>query len=176
MSRLLLGGLLTVAGILGWTSSGQAQVFVRAPFVRVFVGGPGGPGVGVRAPFVNLWIPNAVYPPSVMYVPPPPPGARLAPPPDTVPPGAEISPQPRTAQTSPMTLDQFANSFQARPGSYKVTIVNPVNKTPTNVNFTLPEGTPRRVVLRRDEIVFNYGRLHFVRIEFDADGAIVTAR
>jgi len=43
-------------------SAADAQVYVRAPFVRV---GVGGPGVSVRAPFVNLFIPNnqpAYYP------------------------------------------------------------------------------------------------------------------
>ena len=75
-----------------------------------------------------------------------------------------------------MTLDQFAKSFQARPGTYQVTIINPVSRTPANVSFTLPEGSPRRVIVRRDQIVFNYGRLHFVRIDFDEDGAIVTSR
>jgi hypothetical protein len=174
MRQFLLGTALTLTGILGWTSSSEAQVFVRAPFVRVFVGGP---GVGVRAPFVNLWIPNINYPPSVMYVPPPPPAGRVAPPLEEVPQNnAEIAPQPRPAQASPMTLDQFAKSFQARPGNYQVTLINPVTKTPTNVSFTLPEGSPRRVAVRRDQIVFNYGRLHFVRIDFDADGAIVTSR
>jgi hypothetical protein len=172
MRHFFLGGVLAVGGILGWTSSSDAQVFVRAPFVRVFVGGP---GVGVRAPFVNLWLPNATYPPSVMYVPPPPPPpGKVAPPVDV--PGAELSPTPRPTQASPMTLDQFSKSFQARPGNHQVTIINPVTKTPTNVSFTLPEGTPRRVVVRRDQIVFNYGRLHFVRIDFDADGAMVTSR
>src|SRR5580700_4915812 len=136
MRRLLLGGVLSLAGILGWTSSSQAQVFVRAPFVRVFVGGP---GVGVRAPFVNLWIPNMNYPPSVMYVPPPP-GGLVAPPADVIPPNAELSPQPRPAPASPMTLDQFAKSFQPRAGTYQVTLINPVNRTPANVSFTLPEG------------------------------------
>jgi hypothetical protein len=174
MKRLLLGGSLTLASILGWTGSSEAQVFVRAPFVRVFAGGPGGPGVGVRAPFVNLWFPNINYPPSVMYVPP---SQRLvAPPADVIPPNAELSPQPRPAQASPMTLDQFAKSFQPRPGIHQVTIINPLNKTPTSVSFTLPEGSPRRVVVRRDQIVFNYGRLRFVRIDFDQDGAIVTSR
>jgi hypothetical protein len=170
MRSFFLGGTLALAGILGWTSSGEAQVFVRAPFVRVFVGGP---GVGVRAPFVNLWLPNAAYPPSVMYVPP---GGKVAPPLDAPQGYGEVGPQPRPAQGSPMTLDQFSRTFQPRPGNYQMTIINPITKTPTNVNFTLPEGTPRRFVVRRDQIVFNYGRLRFVRIDFDKDGAIVTSR
>lgn len=45
-----------VAALLWFGTAGvaQAQVWVRAPFVRVGVG----PGVYVRAPFVNLYIPT----------------------------------------------------------------------------------------------------------------------
>jgi hypothetical protein len=175
MRHFITVGLLTVAGLLGWTIPTQAQVFVRAPFVRVYVGGPYGPGVGVRAPFVNLWVPNTRIPPSVMYVPPPPPGTVQAPAAKLAPP-AEEAPSPRSTKQNPLTLDQFAKSFQPRPGNYDVTLINPVTKTPTAVRFTLPEGTPRRFDVWQDRVTFNYGRRHFVRIDFDEDGAIVTSR
>jgi hypothetical protein len=46
----------------------------------------------------------------------------------------------------------------------------------TPVQFTLPSGAPRRVLLRPNEIEFDYGIRRFVRIGFDEDGAIVTSR
>src|SRR5437868_14812968 len=139
MLRLSAIGLLSLAGLMGLASPGNAQVFVRAPFVRVFVGGPGGPGVGVRAPFVNIWVPNRYYyPPSVMYLPPPPPPVTQAPSAESQPsvpsvqpspqsapriaPEAEVPPAPRSTQDNPMTLDQFAKAFQPRAGNYDVTL------------------------------------------------------
>ena len=47
---------------------------------------------------------------------------------------------------------------------------------PTTVRFCLPEGTPRRVIVKRDSIEFVYGLRQWVRIEFDRDGATVTSR
>ena len=189
MKRNLALLALTVVGVFGLASSAQAQVFVRAPFVRVQVGG----GVYVRAPFVNLWVPPPVYysapgyyygAPNV-YVPPmprvvesPPPSGepqpQVAPPLQPAPNNDNTLPQPTKAKVP--TLDQFANTFQAKGGNYEVSIVNPVTKQPTTVRFTLPEGTPRRVQVRRNEIEFDYGIRHFVRIEFDSDGAMVTSR
>src|SRR5437588_10613408 len=74
MKRNLTFVALALVVGLGVASSAEAQVFVRAPFVRVQVGG----GVWVRAPFVNLWVPPgpAYYGPRVyagppaVYVPP----------------------------------------------------------------------------------------------------------
>jgi hypothetical protein len=159
------------------TSTAQAQVFVRAPFVRVFVG----PGVYVRAPFVNINIPPRPYvivPPSDAYIPAP--NAYVAPQPRIAPkesaPEDNVPDAPKSLVENPLTLQAFAKSFQAKEGSYQVKIVNPVTKTPTTVRFSLPEGSPRRVTLRENEIEFHYGLRHFVRIQFDEDGAIVTSR
>src|SRR5713101_2531742 len=63
MLRFITFGLLALVGLVAGASPGQGQVFVRAPFVKVFVG----PGVNVRAPFVNVWIPPG--PPSVLVEP-----------------------------------------------------------------------------------------------------------
>jgi len=169
MVRFITVGLVALAGVLGGTGPSQGQVFVRAPFVRVVVGGPGGSGVGVRAPFVNLWIPSRNYPQSVMYVPPPPPE----------PPVAHVwpeTPPPQATGETPLTLGQFAESFQAQSGRHKVTLINPVTNSPTPVAFTLPEGTPRRVAVNKERITFVYGFRHWVRIKFDKDGAIVSSR
>jgi hypothetical protein len=177
-------GALTLACLLGLESAGQAQVFVRAPFVRVFVG----PGVYVRAPFVNLAIPGPppvyVVPPPSQYVPPP--GTAVPPanqahqgtqvPQQTAPPPEADLPAPAPKALNHPTLEDFAKNFQAREGSYNVTIINPVTKAPTAVRFSLPEGQPRRVVVRQNEIEFHYGLRRFVRIQFDADGAVITSR
>jgi hypothetical protein len=190
--------LMTLAVVLGLAvaSAAEAQVFVRAPFVRVQVGG----GVYVRAPFVNLWLPPPpvyvgppayIAPPNV-YVPPmprvvesPAPPANEPPPlPNTPPPVPNTPavpnndngpPQPAKAAQVP-TLEQFAKSFQPKGGRYEVSILNPVTNQATPVRFTLPEGNPRRVDLRRNEIEFYYGIRRFVRIEFDNEGAMVTSR
>src|SRR5947209_3809312 len=62
MRRRLSIMAVTMVAVLGLASVAEAQVFVRAPFVRVQVGG----GVYVRAPFVNLWVP----PPPFYYAQP----------------------------------------------------------------------------------------------------------
>ena len=169
MLRFISVGLVALAVVLGRTGPSLGQVVVRAPFVRVVVGGPGCSGVGVRAPFVNLWIPRRNQPQTVMYVPPPAPEPRAA---DL---RRETAPT-QPAGENPLTLAQFAESFQAQSGSYKVTLVNPVTDSPTSVAFTLPEGTPRRVAVNKERINFIYGLRHWVRIDFDKDGAIVTSR
>jgi hypothetical protein len=212
MKRTLILGAAVLAGLFGWISATQAQVFVRAPFVRVQVGN----GVYVRAPFVNLYIPSTgqvVYdpyapPPPNYAVPPqpasPPAGSQLLPPPRPVsnpqplptpqpvpapavqdpnappPPLPAVKdpnapPQPAVATAAP-TIESFAKSFQAKAGSYEVTMLNPVTKQPTAVRFTLPDGTPRRVLVGRNQIEFVYGLRQFVRIEFDRDGVTVVSR
>src|SRR5687767_8604651 len=49
-----LSGASLIA-VLATAAPAAAQVYIRAPFVRVQVGGP---GVHVRAPFVNLYVPS----------------------------------------------------------------------------------------------------------------------
>jgi hypothetical protein len=175
MKRILLASVLVLSCWTVAASDAHAQVFIRAPFVRVQVG----PGVAVRAPFVRLWVPPApvfVYPPGTVIGEPPP----MVPPPPTV----EVAPKPGPVNDTPIplqpakapTLEQFAKTFQARPGSYEVDVINPVTNQPTRVRFTLPDGTPKSVNVRPNEIVFRYGPLRFVRIEFDKDGAQVVSR
>src|SRR5947208_13553949 len=67
MKRTVTLGAAVVVGWLGVVATSEAQVFIRAPFVRVGVGD----GVYVRAPFVNLYVPPSgpVYGPRVVYVP-----------------------------------------------------------------------------------------------------------
>jgi hypothetical protein len=106
-----------------------------------------------------------VAPPALPPISVPPPVAAPAPVPTPVP-----------ATGTALSLVQFANTFQNRPGSHEVMVINPITNAPTLVRFTLPEGTARRVAVRRDEVVFHYGRLHFVRIEFTLAGATVISR
>ena len=200
---------LAVGGLLSAVPPARAQVSIRLPFVRVQVGGP---GVAVRAPFVDYFAPS--YPPpyyygyyavprTYYYVAPQPYRVELAtpavptpapqqsepaqaegaqpeqlPPPkrDDVPDQPDDAPPPAAGPAEAMTLEQFAKSFKPKAGSYEVELLNPVTRQPDRVRFTLPEGAPRRVDTRRNEIEFNYGPRQFVRIEFDRDGAIVTSR
>lgn len=186
MKRTMILSAAIMLGWLGLASASQAQVFIRAPFVRVVVGD----GVAVRAPFVNIWVPGdgpyygPYYGPRVIYMPPPVVVQQQQPanvPPPLFPPAPKPvikndgPPQPVQPVQAP-TLDSFAKTFQAKAGIYEVTILNPVSKQPTTVRFILPEGTPRRVHVTRDSIEFIYGLRQWVRIEFDRDGVQVTAR
>jgi hypothetical protein len=187
MKRTLILGAAIAVTWLGLAAVSQAQVFVRAPFVRVGVGD----GVYVRAPFVNLYIPGDPVPPygpRVIYMPPPVVIQQPAPAPQPFPPApqpVQPAPKPTVKDDAPPqpvqpaqvpTLDSFAKTFQAKAGAYEVAILNPVSKQPTNVKFFLPEGTPRRIHVTRDSIEFVYGLRQWVRIEFDRDGATVTSR
>jgi hypothetical protein len=193
MKRNVTLSLAIAFGLFGLTPTSEAQVFIRAPFVRVAVGD----GVWVRAPFVNLNVPPSgpvygpVYGPYYRpyYVPQPiivgspqpvQPAEPFVPPaPQPVPipqiPNDNAPPQPIQPAQAP-TLESFAKSFQPKAGSYEVTLLNPITRQPTTVRFALPEGTPRRVHTTRDSIEFVYALRQWVRIEFDRDGAIVTSR
>jgi hypothetical protein len=189
MKRTLILSAAVLIGWHGFVSAGHAQIFVRAPFVRVWVGD----GVGVRAPFVNLYVPPSgpvygpVYGPRVISVPPPivvqsqpaavqpmPPASEPVPSPKLIP-APDAPPQPiQPVQVS--SLEAFAKSFQPKPGSYEVPLLNPVTNQPATVRFTLPDATPRRVVVTRDSIEFIYSLRQWVRIEFERDGVRVTSR
>ncbi len=219
----------SVAILFFGASLANAQVYVRAPFVRVQVGGP---GVSVQAPFVNLNVPRIsgyyvpgpvvvqtpgfyysspgyVYPPPpVMYpapgfpqavpsvpgVPSLPPSVRVQPPvspsplpqpsiPPVPPVVPQVAPNPQKDDgptplqpTRVLSLEEFAKTFQPRAGTYEIVLMSPVTNEPVTVNFSLPEGTPNRVTLNRNQIEFHYGVRRFVRIEFDRDGAMVSSR
>lgn len=194
MQRNLFVGLLALAAWASNVPAAFAQVYVRAPFVRVQTG----PGVFVQAPFVNVAVPPAapvyVVPPPSMYIPPTPgaaPAIEILPQPAVAPapvPVLNPPPAPTVAQPPPpppvpvqvqaqvMTLDQFAASFKPRAGTFDADLINPITKQPTRVRFTLPAGTPKRVIVNRDEVEFRYGLFQFVRIEFTANGAQVTTK
>jgi hypothetical protein len=68
-------------------------------------------------------------------------------------------------------LDAFASTFQATPGSYEALIVHPFTGQAVKVSFTLPEGAPRRVIVHRHTIEWDYGK-HFVRLNFMRSGEV----
>src|ERR1700677_2175508 len=122
--------LVAALGLIVSATRADAQVFVRVPFVQVETGN----GVYVRAPFVRVWVPPAyvVPPPATIQVVPPQPPTVFVPNPPTVivpqppapvppPPAApevnNVSPAPpQPLQVKYPTLNEFARSFQARAG------------------------------------------------------------
>jgi hypothetical protein len=175
MKRILIVCTAVALSFFGAASISSAQVFIRAPFVRVGVGD----GVYVRAPFVNLYVPDGpyygpVYGPRIVTLPPP---VVVVPQPAPAPP--VIQPQAPPAPVPPAqvpTLDAFAKTFQPKGGTHEVTILNPLTNQPTSVRFTLPEGTPRRVIVDRNSIEWVYNLRTRVMVEFDRGGATVIAR
>ena len=132
MKRTLILAAAIAIAWLGLATAGQAQVFVRAPFVRVGVGD----GVYVRAPFVNLYIPGdgsvpPPYGPRVIYMPPPTVIQQPTPPPQAFPPAPQPvlpAPKPAIKDDAPPqpvqpaqvpTLDSFAKTFQAKAALYE---------------------------------------------------------
>ncbi len=91
-------------------------------------------------------------------------------------------PEPRKVEAPPAgagvapTVEEFARSFQAKPGVHDVTIRNPATGEPNKVHFVLPDDTVRRVVFDHTSIEFDYGLLRFVRIDFETKGPVVSAR
>jgi hypothetical protein len=175
---------LALATVILTAAPAVAQVRIRAPFVRVDVNG----GVYVRAPFVNLYVPGS---PPPIYVAPPPAFVPPAPTPVEPEPPANVekprplppapgdgrdAPPPVVGKAGQLSVEDFAKSFKPKAGNYEVEIVNPVTRQPTTVRFTLPEGTPRRVHVSAREIEFDYGPRRYVKIQFDGDGAVVISR
>ena len=179
MIRNIAISTLALAGVVGLATSSRADVFVRAPFVRVSTGGA---GTYVHAPFVNVAVPNAAfYPPPVMLEPQGQfPGAPL---PNGVQPGGPtpILPLPKPINggafelARPMTLSEFARCFKGGCGTYEALLINPCTCQPCLVRFCLPD-CPRRVTCNRDEVVFHYGLFKKVRIHFDCHGPTVVCR
>ncbi len=69
-------------------------------------------------------------------------------------PAAPLAPAP---VVRPITLAEFAATFQPLPGTYEITFIHPRKKCPVCVTFTLPPGCPKMCVSKHD-IVFDYGK------------------
>jgi hypothetical protein len=124
-----------------------------------------------------LYVPDGpVYGPRIVTAPP----VIVVPPPAPV--VVEPQPKPIVVQPAPVpltsvqTLDAFAKTFQPKGGSHEATILNPLTNQPTTVRFTLPEGTPRRVIVDRTSVEWVYTLRTRVMIDFDRGGAKVIAR
>lgn len=199
-----LGGL-GLATLLTCLSPAQGQVVVRTPYARVAVGGGGvqvqAPFVNLQKPFMGtarvqkpvaavpgpivprVEIPSQTLPP-VAVVPGPIvpqveiPGQDPTPAvPGPIVPQVEIPGPPPAVLNGPrpMTLKEFANCFDPKPGKYEVVLINPVTCQPACVRFCL-EKCVRRIVVNHDSLVLRYGLCHAVRIDFNCHGAVVTCR
>ncbi len=178
-----------LVGVLLVANGAAAQVFIKAPFVRVQTGGPGG-GVYVRAPFVTVNIPPAYpayYSPIPAYAIPaaPAPATDPAlpelPQPQPLPQGKEESyiippnPQPASGATTVasravMSHYEFAKAFVPIPGRQQVTLIHSRNHKPVDVAFNLPPGNPK-VITRAHGIIFDYGNAE-VEIRFALFGKV----
>jgi hypothetical protein len=187
--------LLSLAGLVGWSAPGRAEVYVGTPWVTVAVGRPappGAPGFTLNLPFVHLKIRRAhclAAPPPVV-VPVPDPAAPPVPVPASPPPPPEL-PAPRPVVpdapavpagsppllTAPppvvkaLTLEQFAAAFQPCAGTHRVCLIHPRTGQPVDVEFTLPPGVPRKVRVLRRDLEFDYGRQE-VDVRFQPRGGV----
>ncbi len=156
--------ILALGALLALTSTVPAQVFIRVPFVTVQAG-PG--GAYVRTPFVTVDAGGRMLPPSTVIVQPAP---LPAPSPIVIAP-KQLETVPPPALVKVPTLAEFATSFVARAGTHEVTVIHPVTGRPVTVSFTLPDGTPKKIDVKRREIDFDYGRSS-VTIRFMAGGKV----
>ena len=83
------------------------------------------------------------------------------PPPQVVP-----APPPAIVPVRPLTVNEFAASFQPLPGRYEVLLIHPKTGCPVKVCFTLPPGCLRGMRVTGHKIVFDYKCQHDVVIRF----------
>ena len=160
----------SLASLLGLAAPAFAEVTVIAPFVRVDAGRS---GVVVRTPWITVDTRSLCLPamtkvarrPARADVPPP-----LPKEPEPVPVPRSGDPTP-AVRVKPMTLAEFATSFEPKPGTYEVELLHPGSGQAVKVAFTLPDGTPRKVRVKRREIDFDYGK-QTVSIRFLIGGRV----
>jgi hypothetical protein len=146
----------------------QSQIFVQTPWAAVRVGPPAPTRVLVQTPWATIGV----------NLPPPaaPAGTSSAAPADLVyepgaPPPVPL-PIPVESHTSRVpSLSEFAATFQAKPGHFEVLIAHPTTGKPVKVAFTLPDGSPRRVKVHRNQLEFDY-RGKDISIRFLRDGEV----
>jgi hypothetical protein len=181
-------GLFGLVGALAWINPASAQVFIKAPFVRVQTGGPGG-GVYVKAPFVTVNVPPnypVYYPPPGYSVPVAPapvtdPALPELPQPQPIPPSKDdtviIPPNPQpvvptkvVAKKAVMTHYEFAKVFVPIAGKHEVTLIHAGNGKAVDVGFVLPPGVPK-VRTGPRYITFDYGNAR-VEVRFALFGKV----
>ncbi len=121
--------LMTLGVVLGFAPAAFAQVYVRAPFVRVQVGG----GVYVRAPFVSLYVPTG---PRYYFLPSEPPSSSFSPP------TPMLEELPRPALTPPMPKARSAVPERLDLGEKTPTPPPPKPKSPPPPQPDLREPAP----------------------------------
>lgn len=163
MRKLIVAGLLAAAGWAGFAESSWAGVFLHVPFVTVQVDPAF--GVFVGAPAVRVLVP----PRPVLTGGPT--GVIVSQPTPAVPADSLPAPAPVPIVVKPMTVDQFAASFQPKPGKYEVVLIHPKSCQPVKVCFELPAGCPTKVRWTRHVLEFDYPRCS-VRIRFYHDGDV----
>jgi hypothetical protein len=175
MRRTILLGLLAAATAVSQAASARAEVIVNTPWVSVRVGRPGPqqPTVAVDTPWASVRVGRPVPLPPPGEVDPPPvpvPPPSFDPPPVPIPPPGEtvVAPAPRA-----MTVEEFAATFQPRPGNYEAVLTHPLTGGPVKVCFTLPAGRVKKVHVHPRSLQFDYGLLkEKVTIRFFPDGDV----
>jgi hypothetical protein len=165
---------LPAAAMLCLVVPARAEVIVHTPWVSVRVGRPGPqPAVAVDTPWASVRVGRPALPP--------PPPAEAGPPPVPVPPSFDPPPVPipppgETVVAPPpraMTVEEFAATFQARPGAYEAVLTHPLTGRPVKVCFTLPDGCVKKVHVRPRSLQFDYGLCkEKVTIRFFRDGDV----
>jgi len=143
----------------------RADVIIRGGPVLIRVGGP-----PVVVPVQRTIIQTEAPPPPVEVQPPPGVPLEIAPPAQPVPlPGSFVPVDP----ARPLTVKEFACSFQPTCGTHNVVVLHPFTRCPVNVCFTLPSGCARVKVKKcvRERIVFDFGRKE-VEIVFLRKGGV----
>jgi hypothetical protein len=158
MRTTRLIALLTLAAA-AWAPPARADFVLRVPYVTVAVGRP---GVTVQ---VGGGAPLSFCP----AAPAPKPAPAVVPAADPAP-NPFIVPVPPAAPTKGLTLDEFAAGFRPVAGTHEVVFLHPGSGQPVTVTFTLPEGSPKVRVHKR-EIVFDYGK-HDVEVHFRIGGRV----
>jgi hypothetical protein len=126
MARTVIAVTSALLALVAWTGRARADVFIRAPFVSVWVGavGCGGwSGVRVRAPFVDVQVPRVdrvILPQKApAEILPPPLGQEQS---STL----EELPEPQASRVQPLTIAEFAAAFKPAQGTYEVVFVGEV--------------------------------------------------
>jgi len=143
----------------------RADVIIRGGPVVVRVGGP-----PVVVPVQRVIIQTQAPPPPVEVQPPPGVPLEIAPPAQPVPlPGATVPLVP----ARPLTVKEFACSFQPTCGTHHVVLLHPFTHCPVNVCFTLPAGCAKVKLKKcvRERVVFDFGRKE-VEIVFLRKGGV----
>jgi hypothetical protein len=163
MQKLIVAGLLAAAGLAAFAESSHAGVFLRVPFVTVQVDPAA--GVFVGAPGVRVQVPPRLAAPAG------PTGVIVSQPALAVPTETLPTPTAIAVVAKPMTVEQFAENFQPKPGKYEVVLIHPKSCQPVKVCFELPAGCPTKVRWTKHVLEFDYLRCS-VRIRFYHDGDV----